>query len=52
MRTTQFVSQAAYVASVRNMVWATVVYIGRDYVFVGNRAGPYTEGDSPNPINV
>lgn len=29
-----------------------MVYISTDYVFDGNKGAPYTEFDSPNPINV
>jgi dTDP-4-dehydrorhamnose reductase len=33
-------------------VGASLVHISTDYVFDGNKSGPYTEEDSPNPIGV
>jgi dTDP-4-dehydrorhamnose reductase len=41
-----------HVASGCKMVGASIVYISTDYVFDGSKAEPYTEEDSPNPINV
>lgn len=31
---------------------AFLVHVSTDYVFDGTKAGPYTEGDRPSPINV
>ena len=43
---------ALNVARVANETGAINVYISTDYVFDGEKGGPYTEDDVPNPINV
>ncbi len=43
---------ALYVARVCDEVGALCVYISSDYVFDGEKGGPYTEEDLPQPINV
>ncbi len=40
------------VAAAAAEVGATLVYLSTDYVFDGGRREPYTEFDSPNPLNV
>lgn len=35
-----------------NMCEASLVYISTDYVFDGNKSSPYTEFDTPCPLNV
>ena len=42
---------AQNVAKTCSEVGATSVYISTDYVFDGKKDNPYTENDSPNPIN-
>jgi len=39
------------VAEVCSKIGATYVYISTDYVFDGEKGAPYTEDDTPNPIN-
>jgi dTDP-4-dehydrorhamnose reductase len=39
------------VASAARRVGAKLVYISTDYVFDGEKEGPYREFDTPNPIN-
>ena len=43
---------ALNVARVCNELGARCVYVSTDYVFDGDRAEPYTEEDTPRPINV
>lgn len=43
---------AGHVAQACADIDATVVYISTDYVFDGGKSSPYTEDDSPNPLNV
>jgi len=43
---------ALYVARVCAEINAFCIYISTDYVFDGEKAGPYTEDDTPRPINV
>jgi len=43
---------AGYIAQACTDIGATVVYISTDYVFDGWKSAPYTEEDSPNPLNV
>ncbi|MFC4769948.1 dTDP-4-dehydrorhamnose reductase [Effusibacillus consociatus] len=40
------------VAVASEKVRAKLVYISTDYVFDGKKGSPYTEFDSPNPVNV
>jgi dTDP-4-dehydrorhamnose reductase len=47
----QTVKSTQHVCELATLCNARVVYISTDYVFDGN-AGPYNEGDTPNPINV
>jgi dTDP-4-dehydrorhamnose reductase len=42
---------AARVAEAAAQVGAYVIYVSTDYVFDGKKTEPYTETDSPNPIN-
>ncbi|MEM2953722.1 MAG: dTDP-4-dehydrorhamnose reductase [Candidatus Bathyarchaeia archaeon] len=42
---------AKNVASISKEIDATTVYISTDYVFNGLKSVPYTENDTPNPIN-
>ncbi|MEM2742009.1 MAG: dTDP-4-dehydrorhamnose reductase [Nitrososphaeria archaeon] len=42
---------AKNVAETSVEIGATVVFISTDYVFDGSRGKPYTEDDTPNPIN-
>lgn len=41
-----------HVAEAAAEVGACVIYLSTDYVFDGEKGGPYTELDAPNPINV
>ncbi|AMQ18859.1 dTDP-4-dehydrorhamnose reductase [Thermococcus peptonophilus] len=43
---------ALNVARIANDIGAINVYISTDYVFDGEKGEPYTEEDTPNPINV
>lgn len=43
---------ALNIAKLSKEINATNVYISTDYVFDGTKKTPYTEDDSPNPINV
>ncbi len=43
---------ALNVAKISNEINAINVYISTDYVFDGKKNKPYTEEDTPNPINV
>ena len=38
-------------ATVSKEIGATIVFISTDYVFDGDKNEPYTEDDTPNPIN-
>ncbi|MFH1507988.1 MAG: dTDP-4-dehydrorhamnose reductase [Candidatus Omnitrophota bacterium] len=40
------------VAGAANEVGATLFYISTDYVFDGKKSIPYTESDTPNPLNI
>lgn len=40
------------VALSANICGASLVYISTDYVFDGEKASPYTEFDTPNPLNI
>jgi dTDP-4-dehydrorhamnose reductase len=42
---------ASFVADAADEVGAKVVYVSTDYVFNGEKRGPYTENDDPDPIN-
>jgi len=42
---------AKNVATVSREIGAITVYISTDYVFDGLKGSPYTENDTPNPIN-
>ncbi len=42
---------AKNIAEVCSKMSATPIYISTDYVFDGAKAEPYTENDTPNPIN-
>lgn len=43
---------ALYVARICAEMNSRCVYVSTDYVFQGTKGAPYTEEDSPNPINV
>ena len=43
---------AGHVAQACAGIGATVVYISTDYVFDGGKSSPYTEKDSPDPLNI
>ncbi|KUK16996.1 dTDP-4-dehydrorhamnose reductase [Thermococcus sibiricus] len=43
---------ALNVARIANEIDAINIYISTDYVFDGTKGEPYTEEDTPNPINV
>ncbi|WP_376791963.1 dTDP-4-dehydrorhamnose reductase [Thermoflexus sp.] len=42
----------ACLAAAAHKIGAVLVFISTDYVFDGTKGAPYTEFDSPNPINV
>jgi dTDP-4-dehydrorhamnose reductase len=41
-----------YLAEACKAVGATLIHISTDFVFDGTKGAPYTEEDTPNPINV
>ena len=43
---------AGYVARAAQTVGAKLIHISTDYIFDGEKEGPYTEEDKPNPISV
>ncbi len=45
------VEGTTYVARGAQALRARVVYVSTDYVFDGTKTSPYTEDDSPNPLN-
>jgi dTDP-4-dehydrorhamnose reductase len=45
------VEGTTYVARAAQALRARVVYVSTDYVFDGTKTSPYTEDDSPNPLN-
>lgn len=53
LKTFQVNSIGAFnVAKIANEIDAVNIYISTDYVFDGKKKSPYTEDDSPNPINI
>jgi dTDP-4-dehydrorhamnose reductase len=46
------VQGTVFVARAAEALQARLVYVSTDYVFDGMKSSPYTEQDSPNPINV
>ena len=40
-----------YIAEAAERVGAKLLYVSTDYVFDGSKGGPYTETDTPSPIN-
>lgn len=40
------------VASISKALGAKMLYISTDYVFRGDKGGPYTERDVPDPVNI
>ncbi|MBS7631984.1 dTDP-4-dehydrorhamnose reductase, partial [Candidatus Bathyarchaeota archaeon] len=42
---------AKNVTAISKEIGSTIIYISTDYVFDGSKNAPYTEDDTPNPIN-
>ncbi len=41
-----------YLAQATKMAGAKLIHISTDYIFDGEKEGPYTEDDKPNPISI
>jgi len=42
---------ARNIATISNEIGASTIFISTDYVFDGSKKEPYTEDDTPNPVN-
>jgi dTDP-4-dehydrorhamnose reductase len=45
-------TSVGYLAQASQMTGARLIHISTDYIFDGEKEGPYTENDKPNPLSV